>query len=81
MTTHARVDAGTRTHKRLVDMPEMWGAISIAVVWLAVLFVGIFAGDFVSADLTRIPSVIFVALFACIATAWVGKRAFGPHAD
>jgi hypothetical protein len=32
----------------LVSTPEVWGAIAIASMWLAVLFASIYGGDFVS---------------------------------
>lgn len=67
----------------LVVMREFWGAVAIVAMWLAVLFDGIYGADLVSADVTtstRIPSVLFVALFAALATAAVAKRAFGRAA-
>jgi hypothetical protein len=52
----------------------------IVAMWLAVLFVGVFGQNFVSnnsgVNATIIPSAIFIALFACIATASVAKRGF-----
>jgi hypothetical protein len=66
--------------RRLLTMPELWGAISIAFIWTAVLFVGIYGGDFTSvntgAQTTTVPSAVFVAFFACIATVSVAKWAF-----
>jgi len=66
--------------RRLVTMPELWGALAIASMWAAVLFVGIYGGDITSVDAgaqsTVVPSAVFVALFACIATVSVAKRAF-----
>lgn len=64
---------------RLV-VSEMWGALSIGVMWLAVLFDAIFGPDFVSSSgssTTRIPSSIVVALFAFLATRAVARYAFG----
>lgn len=65
----------------LLVMREFWGAISIAFMWLAVLFDGVYGHDFVSANTagsqtTTIPSVVFVAVFAALATWSVAKRAF-----
>jgi hypothetical protein len=61
-------------------LPELWGAVAIAFIWLAVLFDGIYGADVTSFDAgaqaTTIPSAVFVALFACIATTSVAKRAF-----
>lgn len=56
---------------------EFWGALAIAAMWLAVLFVGVYGGDVVTSDGTRIPSVIFVAIFGSLATWAVARRAFG----
>ena len=55
---------------------EFWGALAIAAMWLAVLFVGVYGGDVVTSDGTRIPSVIFVAIFGSLAT-WAGWRPAG----
>ena len=61
---------------------QIWAAVSISLMWLAVLFVGVYGGDavFAGADgsSTRLPSSVLVALFAFLATAAVAKRAFGP---
>ena len=66
-------------------VPEMWAALAIVAMWLAVLFVGVFGPDFVSnnsgVNATIIPSAIFIALFACIATASVAKRGFRRGSD
>ena len=55
-------------------------AWSIAFMWLAVLFVGVFGADFHSesagGDITEIPVVWGVALFAMIATILVAKWGF-----
>lgn len=56
---------------------EVWGALAIVAMWLAVLFVGVYGADVVTADGTRIPSAIFVAIFASLATWAVARRAFG----
>lgn len=79
----------TTTHETSTDKPsrsriapqllirEFWGALTIAAMWLAVLFVGVYGSDVVTADGTRIPSAIFVAIFASLATWAVARRAFG----
>jgi hypothetical protein len=64
-----------------LQMPELWGAIAIAFMWLAVLFASTGGGDFVSvngagAQSTTIPSGVFVAFFASLATVAVARRAF-----
>ena len=61
---------------------EMWGAIAIASMWLAVLFTSIYGHDLVSVNgggtnsMTTIPSGLVVAFFAFLATVVVAKRAF-----
>ena len=77
----------TMTHKASADkrlrsgiasqVRELWGALAIATMWLAVLFVGVYGGDVVTSDGTRIPSAIFVAVCASLATWAVARRAFG----
>jgi hypothetical protein len=60
---------------------EIWGAVAISLMWLAVLMTGVYGGDavFAGADgsSTRLPAVAIVAFFAFLATAAVAKRAFG----
>lgn len=61
-------------------VPEFWAALSIAAMWLAVLFDGIFGGDMTfgsATGITTIPSAVIVALFAAIGTSAVAKRGFG----
>ena len=64
---------------------ELWAALAIAVIWLAVLFTAVFAPDIVSAsagvDTDRIPSVVLVAPFAALATWPVAKHGFGGRDD
>jgi hypothetical protein len=62
-------------------MPELWGTVAIASMWVAVLFASVYGADFVStssggSDSTRIPSAVFVALFACLASVAVARRAY-----
>jgi hypothetical protein len=60
---------------------EKWTSLAIAAMWLAVLFDAIFGPDFVShsndGNSTTIPSAIFVAVFAYLATRVVAKHGFG----
>ena len=61
-------------------VPGVWGTVSIVAMWLAVLFDGVFGSDMVFTNppqVTTIPTVIVVALFAVIGTTVVGRRAFG----
>jgi hypothetical protein len=70
-------------------VPGFWGTVSIVAMWLAVLFDGVFGGDMVFSNQsnpaggpTIIGSVVPVALFACLATISVARRAFrGRDAD
>jgi hypothetical protein len=62
-------------------VPGFWATVSIVMIWLAVLFDGIFGGDMTwtdsSSQVTVMPSVVVVALFAMIATSSIAKRVFG----
>jgi len=74
--------AGTARPDRtsFLRIRELWGSLAITVMWIAVSFTAVWGPDFVSTNVgsqtTTIPSAIFVALFACIASASVAKRAF-----
>lgn len=61
----------------LILVQQFWGAVAIVAMWLAVLFDGVYGGDLITTDGTRIPSAIFIAFFASLSTWAVGKRAFG----
>ena len=61
---------------------EMWAALSIAVMWIAVLFAAVYGGDIVSTSVTThttIPSAVVMALFAFLATWPVAKYGFGDR--
>jgi uncharacterized membrane protein len=60
-------------------VPAFWGTLAIVVMWLAVLFDGVYGGDMTfnsPPGVTTIPSAVLVALFAVIGTASVAKRVF-----
>ena len=83
MTTH-EPSTGTPTRQDIASrllVPGFWATVSIVVIWLAVLFDGIFGGDMTftnsTPQVTVMPSAVAVALFAMIATVSVAKRAFG----
>jgi len=63
-------------------IPEMWGSLGIVTIWLAVLFDAVYGPSFVSTSggslgsSTTIPSAVFVAFFAFLATAALAKYAF-----
>ena len=69
----------------VLRMPELWGTVAIACMWLAVLVTAVYGGDFTSVNAgsqtTTIPSAVFVALFACIGSISVAKRAFRRGAE
>lgn len=67
-------------------VPEMWAFLAIAVMWLSVLFTAVWGPDLVSTngvgagdigERTTVPSAIFVALFAFLATWVVARHGFG----
>ena len=60
-------------------VPEMWGAVSIAAIWLAVLFVGVFGPSMIfnnSSGYTNLPVVVVVAFFALLGTIPIARRVF-----
>jgi hypothetical protein len=68
----------------LFGLCEVWTGIAIVAIWLAVLFTAVFAPDFVSISngtVTRIPSALFVAFFAFLATSAVAKYGFRRGSD
>jgi hypothetical protein len=59
-------------------VPEMWAALAIIVMWLAVLFDAIYGPDIVNTSgpagtSSTVPSAVAVALFAFLGT-WVVAR-------
>jgi hypothetical protein len=63
---------------------DMWTALAISVMWLAVLFDAVYGPDIVTATTstsTRIPSAVFVALFAALATRAVARYGFRQGQD
>jgi hypothetical protein len=83
-TVSAQVPDATpakRTVRILVR--ETWASLAIAVIWLVVLFDALLDQDLVTsnagANFTRIPSAIFVAFFAYLATRVVAKHGLGAN--
>jgi hypothetical protein len=80
--------AGDRTKPAWLYAVPMWAGIAIVAIWLAVLFVGLFAGDIVSINgtpgagtTTNVPSVVVVAFFALLATIPVARWGFRSRGD
>jgi hypothetical protein len=58
----------------------MWPSLAISVMWLVVLLCALWAPDFVAnnpSGYTRIPSVVFVAFFAWLATWVIARHGYG----
>jgi hypothetical protein len=73
---------GTKPWSERLLVPEMWATLAISVMWLAVLFDGVYGSEIVSTNgdgpyTTTIPSAVVVAFFAFLGTSAVAKRAFG----
>ena len=66
------------------DAKDLFATLAIVVIWLAVLFVGVFGPDFVSTSVggnsTTIPAGIGVAFFALFATMSIAKHGFSGRA-
>jgi hypothetical protein len=66
-----------------LEMPEFWAAISIVVIWLAVLFDGVFGPGITNhngvgdvGNGSSVPSVVVVAPCAVLATWLIARHAF-----
>ena len=76
---HETPSAG-RARPALFEMPELWAAIAIVVIWLAVLFDGVWGPDILTHDVSgtgsSVPSVVVVAPCAVLATWLIARHAF-----
>lgn len=81
----ASATAAVRRREGRILGREMWTALAIAVIWLAVLFTAVFGPDIVTsttgASTSTVPSVVVVALFAWPATWAVAKHGFGRRGE
>ena len=70
-----------RSWSLLLSATEMWAAISIVVIWVAVLGSAVWGPNIVDStpggNSSTVPSAVAVALFACIATWPVAIWGFG----
>lgn len=78
------VPAGRRLSTQFL-VREMWAALAIVVIWLAVLFDAVLGPDIVttssSGDTATVPSAVVVALFAALATVAVARYGFGRQRE
>ena len=69
-----------RRRALLLRMREMWASAAIAVIWVSVLFIGVFGPDIVNStaggDHSSVPVVVPVAGFASIVTWLIAKYSF-----
>ncbi len=74
-----------RVPSTLLYARPLWAGLSIITMWLAVLFVGVFGGNIVSASAgggsSSVPVVVVVAGVAMIATWILGRVAFAFTAE
>ena len=63
---------------------EMWASMAIGVIWLVVLVDALFGPDLIinnAGGFTKLPSAIFLAFFAWLATRVVAKHGFRHPED
>ena len=80
VVSHEPVRAEARKAWTEILVPELWASLAIVVIWLSVLFTGIYGPDIqtsgVAGDHSTVPSVVVVSLFAFLATWAISAFAF-----
>jgi hypothetical protein len=83
MTTIPHEPSSLARRSVWLDARDLWATFAIVVIWLAVLFVGVFGPDFVArsndGNATTIPSGIGIAFFALFATMAVAKYGYSKR--
>lgn len=73
-------DGGQRPQwAEFLRIPELWASLGISLMWIAVMIAAAFGPNFVSNDGTTIPSGIFVAFFAWLASISVARYGLGRN--
>ena len=77
--------APTKRSFAQLRVPEMWAALAIIVMWLAVVVDSIWGPAIETHDVSgsnaTIPSAVVLALFAFLGTWVVARYAFGRRSD
>ena len=83
-------DSARLVHARgeWLELPQVWAGLAIVVIWLAVLFVGVFGPSITShngvgdvGNGSSVPSVVVVAPCALLATWLIARNAFRRSTD